>query len=563
MARPLQVRRALLEFDLAALLKRGWQKADKLFWLAFAAAFAALNAIFLFHGARFLFGDHDWKYLKNGISPGAGLFEGRFAQFLPINLLSGGDILPIINNVLGFAGFSLGVALLARYWRLPRQKGAYILFALFTAVTPYILSFMYFAFLIMPVLGWSAFVAGALLISEKEERFQAWRTAAAIILLALALGGYPPVINLIAVALAVRWLFAVLFGEVQALPELLRRYRWTLANLLLAAGCYKLCLWGLSQTGAVNTAYYNLQTTPVSEWGEKLLLIGKDALLQFAATLPFITAPYKAAAGAVAACGAAAVLLRLFAPAGTPSVSARAYGAGHKILITALFAAAVCAPLATLFISADRGQAEFAPRIDFFGLLYFYAAMLALCQKNAAAPVAPAARLLKNLSFAAAVAAIAISANNLFAAQKVWKLGFDAEMKLYRRAAARFMSDPAFYPGNRYIMVQGGSPAFRPRFYHGAYRYPSDDLLDISYVPGMNPSVMWNYYGVSEYGDPEAYVYTFRPVASDAETIKNAKPWPAPQSTAVISAGPSPQNWILLVLTPDGHEGLKNTYHIR
>ena len=313
----------LSAFDLALWLKQRAQKADPLFWLAFAVAFVALNLIFLFHGAHFLFGDHDWKYLKPGLSLGAGLFEGRFAQFLPINILSGGDILPIINNILGFAGFSLGVALLARYWRLPRQKSAWLLFALFTAVTPYILSFMYFAFLIIPVLGWSAFILGCLLISEKETRFSPIRSLSAIALATLALGGYPPVINLMAVALAVRLLFAALF-ESESARGLWRRYRWTAINLLSAAICCKLCLWGLGKIGAMNTAYYNLQTTPLAEWGNKFLLVSRDLWQQFTVTLPFIDTPYKTAAGLVAACGVASFTRLLIAPKSdcTPGQSA-------------------------------------------------------------------------------------------------------------------------------------------------------------------------------------------------------------------------------------------------
>ena len=202
------------------------------------------------------------------------------------------------------------------------------------------------------------------------------------------------------------------------------------------------------------------------------------------------------------------------------------FSAGAKIFVIMLLAAVFYAPLVTLFISTSLAETEFSPRIDFFGLMYLYAAMFALTLKNAAsaAPVAPAAApcaitrpipcaavFCKNLAVLGAAAAAAIAVNCLFEAQKVWKLGFDAEMKLYRRAAARFMSSPDFSPGHRYIMVQGGSPAFRTRFYHTPYYYGSDDLLGISYVPGMNPSVMWNYYGVAEYADPSAYVYTFRP----------------------------------------------------
>ena len=172
----------------------------------------------------------------------------------------------------------------------------------------------------------------------------------------------------------------------------------------------------------------------------------------------------------------------------------------------------------------------------------------------------PISQALKNLATAAAIAAIAVSANNLFDAQKVWKLGFDAEMKLYRRAAARFMASPDFFPGARYIMVQGGSLTFRPRFYHTPYKRGSDDLLDTPYVPGMNPAVMWNYYGVTEYGDPKSYVYTLRPTASDAEIIRRAVPWPSPKSAKVINADSSLQNWIMLIMTPNGHAADKNTY---
>lgn len=650
----------LRDFDLPQIVTRRLQNADRPFWLAFAVVFLALNLIFLFHGAHFMFGDHDWKYLKHGISLGAGLFEGRFSQFVPVTLLSRGEILPIINNALGFAGFALGVALLARYWRLPHTKTAYVTFALSAALTPYILSFMYFAFLVIPVLGWNMFVIGALLVSEKEERFSLPRTAAAALLITLALGGYPPVINLIAVAFSVRLLFAALFeiphpGAVPGtrsqsaapitshaqsaaripspaaaapahisspdaivpgapfplslplvLKTLCRRYRWTIFNLALGITCYKLCLWALTRTGAVNAAYYNLQTTPFAEWGGKFLLVSKDVWLQFTATLPFIPAAYKTAAGIVILAGTAAALLRIFtpfrhhgasaafpaktsaasalnAPASSPSVRSAApetlsttFSAPVRLFVLLLLAAVFYAPLVTLFISTSLAETEFSPRIDFFGLMYLYAAMFALSLKNAAAPAAPvsapctitrpipcAAVFCKNLAILGAAAAAAIAVNCLFEAQKVWKLGFDAEMKLYRRAAARFMASPDFSPGNNYIMVQGGSPAFRPRFYHTPYSRASDDLLGISYVPGMNPSVMWNYYGVAEYADSAAYVYTFRPDAAAAAAIANARPWPASQSTLVLPAvSPAGQNIILLILSPEGLSGLKNTYGI-
>ena len=98
-----------IEAKIAGMAKNLDRRYIRAFWIAFAL----VNLAFLFYTVNFMFGDHDWKYLKHGISLGAGLFEGRFSQFVPVTLLSRGEILPVINNALGFAGFALGVAMLA------------------------------------------------------------------------------------------------------------------------------------------------------------------------------------------------------------------------------------------------------------------------------------------------------------------------------------------------------------------------------------------------------------------------------------------------------------------
>ncbi len=557
----------ILNFDILNLIKQLYQQADKPFWLAFLTAFISLNLIFLYHGAHFLFGDHDWRYLKEGISLGAGLFEARFTQFIPINLLSRGEIYPILNNLFGFAGFSLGIALLARYWNLPHQKRYYTLFALFSTITPYILSFMYFAFLIMPVLGWNAFILGALVISEKEQKFSLFRTIAAVFLVIMALGGYPPVINLIAVILSIKLLQNSLtlphetkFADF--ISAQFNRYKWTFANLLIGLLGYKLCLWGLEQTGAVNTAYYNLQTTPIAEWGNKFILVSKDVFRQFMVTLPFIPATYKALTLALVVLGLCLIIKHL---------STKSAPISQKFIIFALTIICLYAPLVTLFISTSLAETEFSPRIDFFGLMYLYAGLFAIILS---APNKE--KVFKNIGTALAIAIIFVSANNLFEAQKVWKLGFDAEMKLYRRAAARFMASPAFSLNQKYIMIQGGIASFRPRFYHTPYDIKSDDLLSISYVPGLNPGVMWNYYAPKDFADTTSYVYTLKPDAPTAAQIRQSAGWPHQNSTAIsilpwqqfllakapanIHVTTSQQNWIMLIIDDGGRESLSRSY---
>lgn len=518
-------------FDLLAFINRRLSQRDKPFWCAFATVFLALNLLFIYHGAHFLFGDHDWRYLKHGLPLNSGLFEGRFSQFILINILSQGELLPIINNLLGFTGFALGISLLAKYWKLPHNKTSYTLFALFTAITPYLLSFMYFAFLIAPVLSWNAFIIGALIISEKEQTFSLKQTLPAVLLITLALGGYPPVINLIAVVLSARILFAVI-NEKKSFKTLCQTYRYTVLNIILALIIYKICLIILTRTGLINSSYYNLQTTPIAEWGNKFLLILKDMFKQFTITLPFITAGYKVTVSVIA--------LLAFATLFTISKK-------RRIAAFILFFALILSALFTTFISTSRAETEFSPRIDFFGLMYVIAAFSALILKSAKRP-------LKNITIIFMLLAIFISAENIFTAQKVWHLGFISEMNFYQRVGRRFQKDPLFNMNAHYIIVQGGTPSFRPRFYHTPYQKESDDLLGISYVPGLASGVMWNYYASYEYADNTSYVYTFRPDEDFKQKLLSAKSWPAAQSIHVGGY------WILLPLTNDGLEELRQKY---
>lgn len=556
----------IANFDIELCIKNRLARADKPFWTGFTVLLLSLSLIFLYHGGHFLFGDHDWQYLKNGVQWGAGLFEGRFSQFMAINILSKGEIYPIINNILGFIGFSLGCMLLARYWQIPHNKRDYVLFGLFCGITPYILSFMYFSFLVIPVLSWNAFVIGGLLLSYKEEKFSWKKSLGTITLITLALGGYPAIINLIGVAISIKMLSDSLeLGKSQNLPKviktLIKRYKWSVINILISLGCYKLCLWGLELSGNLNTSYYNLQTTPLSEWGDKFLLVSKDVVKQLSATLPFITREYKLCTGIMVVLGLMAISCQIW--------NKQQKNIGIKCLQVIICIGCFYAPLVTLFISTSIQETEFSPRIDFFGLMYLYAGMYALIQK-----ARDNCRCVKNLSYVIAIMSIIISCNNLFEAQKVWKLGFESEKKLYQRIGPRFMSSPTFSFSKKYIMVQGGSPSFRPRFYHEKYRHKSDDLLSISYTPGMNSGVMWNYYAPQDFAETTSYVYQLRPTLQTAQKIKQVPLWPDKRS--VIQSAPSwevkinsekdesiisdTQSWIMIIFSEEARSNIRRSY---
>ena len=102
-----------------------------------------------------------------------------------------------------------------------------------------------------------------------------------------------------------------------------------------------------------------------------------------------------------------------------------------------MFIAIFYSALATLFLSTSQEQTEFSPRIDFFGLMYVYSIMLSLALRSKST-------FIKNLATLFALFSIIQSANTLFEAQKVWKLGFDAEMKAHERIVSRIENHKDF-----------------------------------------------------------------------------------------------------------------------
>lgn len=522
----------ITNFDLAQHISRALKRADSPFWSAFLALFISLNLIFLYHGSHFLFGDHDWQYIKNGIPLESGLFEGRFTQFIPINLLSKGEILPIINNLLGFFGFSIGISLLAKYWQIPHNKKSYILFALFTGLTPYILSFMYFAFLIIPVLSWNALIIGALLISERESSFSLKKTLIASFLYLFALGGYPPVINLYLTALATRILIAFLY-EKTSIKQQMRIHKFSILNFILGLILYKICLIYLTSKGYLNSNYYNLQTTPINEWINKFIYILQILPQQFTATLPFITTTYKYPTLII-------TLLALYCTIKNKSKP-------NPLLLITLLSAVFLAPLATLFISTSIKETQFSPRIDFFGLMYLYSAMFTIIQKSKL-------QLIKNLSYTCTLISIYFSTLALLEAQKVWKLGFTAELSLYSRILKRYETQTNFIPNKSYTIVQGGAPSLRSKYYHESYIYASDDLLSTSYVPGMNSGIMWNYYSPHDYANTKSYFYNIQKSPELSQILAKAEPYPHKNSIQIDYFN------IYLFLTQNGINYIKSIY---
>ena len=92
-----------------------------------------VNLIFLYNTLNFIWGNHDDVFITEGLKLSSGLFEGRFSQFIPPVLLTHGQILPIITNLLGLIFLTTGLWLLAKYWNIPKSVLNYTLFITFSS----------------------------------------------------------------------------------------------------------------------------------------------------------------------------------------------------------------------------------------------------------------------------------------------------------------------------------------------------------------------------------------------------------------------------------------------
>ena len=127
---------------------------DKIDYKILLISYLLINLAFLYHSFNFMWGNHDVEFIKNELLLSSGLFEGRFTQFIPHRLLTSGQILPILNNLLGLGFLTLGLWLLAKYWNIPRTTSNYVIFITFFATLPFTLSWLYFTFITISCLLW-------------------------------------------------------------------------------------------------------------------------------------------------------------------------------------------------------------------------------------------------------------------------------------------------------------------------------------------------------------------------------------------------------------------------
>jgi hypothetical protein len=229
-----------------------------------ALVWGIMLAVYAFYMVSFFWGNHDFRFMRYGFSsPWEDAWEARVTQYLPVWILSIGQILPIFNMLLATGFMSLGAILLAKWYGLEKPVNA-VLFALLIGLHPYHLTQFYYVHQIISVALWHLLgIIGMVFLFQSKRRLY----LLGIGLLLFSLMGYVSVVELIfTVFLCKVWLN----GEKAFLPWLKVYFRAGI-GVVITLSIYAVMIELLKQYGIINGEMYNTQTLPLSGIWDKFI----------------------------------------------------------------------------------------------------------------------------------------------------------------------------------------------------------------------------------------------------------------------------------------------------
>ena len=432
--------------DMLQVISERYSNIDVVYRRSFWIIFGVLCFAFGFHAIQFMWGNHDWSMLIYSQGWGAGVRAGRYALYSFKRIFLGGIYLPLIYDVITFLFLALNAVLLCIYWKLEKRVIYFVLCGLILTAQPFTLSMMYYVHMLPEVFMGVTFALIALMLGEKIAFHKSSRTKKvvlsllSIVLINLALGMYPVLINTIAVVFVGR-LLAQSFhwnGSRKQFRSLFIPYVVSVINIALGILSYKLAL-----TFVFPPSYgYNTKMLPFDQIPERLFVLFKQSFHQlYEYNFPFISQGVLW----VFLCFTILMTLYICLTGNFKQKFVRLI-----LLGGALFATQVAMLIADTYLIVAR--------VELFGLVVFETLVMVI--------VFTKLKNLHNLSVFAATGVVWVSIVNDLDCLRVWKLGFDAEKMLWNRVLARMEIQKDFDINRQYKVIQIGMPIpLRRHFY--------------------------------------------------------------------------------------------------
>ncbi len=393
---------------------------------------------------NFIWGNHDWMPILNDAGLSAGLIEGRFSQFLLLNIFLSGKILPVFNLLFGFALYTLALVLLCtRFFRFSLAGWADKLILATIATLPYINEIIYFHFIAFSLLGWTLIIALSLIAAQKASESSRIRyTLISALLLFLAAGGYPASISLFAVAVC---LYAISEPRIKKLIPFAVSFILALAPIPL--------IYNLLKQNGLMLPRYNTETEPFINLIRKIpetLSYSVQSLFQ---PQPFFPFGFKLITILII------VLFCIWLN--------KEYSQKRRLCISLMFIPAILLALKLpLWLShqisdsyyATRDPTAFMVRGDFYALPVLLMFSLFYLVKSGS-------QKLRNILLVLSAALLWFNINLNLSFCKTMLLGFKAENLLIQRLTDRIQSHPRYNPNTTYYITQTGEFYFRLKYH--------------------------------------------------------------------------------------------------
>ena len=504
-------------------------------WICLYALTIICYLPFIFN---FIWGNHDWGWIKEYTPLFSGVFEGRFSQFIIPSILFEGNILPILTILLSLAFYSSTAIIFIHLLNPKLSSRTIILSGLLLTTAPYTISWLYFKFIILSCLFWTFFIVLAFYLFKNTTTILSKITLPTI-LFTLSLGGYPPVINMIGVIFFILLINDICFDNIQ-LKQLAKKYLplfiFIVLSVIFVLGIQHILKIYKLQHDTYNTAQISLQTIL-----SKVIICITSSFTQFIKTTSFINLTYKT------------LNLGLFAIALFTLLKNT-----KKIYTTLLLLISLlCASTISLLVAENSIYILNEPRIEFYGILYIYIFSFVIIQKGTS-------QICKNICYILAVCTILYNINTISYANKVWLNGFNAENKLMERIITHIENNPSFNSATKYTFIQGGNLDYRRRFYTTSNQEKEDSYtLTAPYIPWHLPSKAYSFYQPNNFFKNDfdtywsfvnKYEITLTPELLEYLTT-SSEVWPSSKAIFIDN------QTIVLTLTKDGQIRARDWAH--
>ena len=394
---------------------------DSFYRIIFIFIVIIVNIVFLIHTTNFLFGNHDFDYVRNGVA--ISMWNGRYTNALPLKIC-GGYLSPVLNNLLSFFAMAVSSMLMCAYYNLPKKKHYWLSACLLPMLLPYVMTWFYYSYETFSHTMLPGLAVGALWLVRDKMNIE--RYIISVGLIWFVLGIYPSVLSIFALLICGQLIIDILNND-----KLMILYRNIRFFVILISGCilFKITLFILRITGKMSQSLYNLSMPSCFELIKKIIPEIMMGFKQFIHETPYIPVSLKLLIFLIIFISIILTFIYAF-KISFESILQRCF---CIIFLVVVWCGMFFACMIPDFLSKD--DFAFVIRTAYFGVPFLALISLILIYQFGN-------KIIINICFMISIIILWCSVVSDFEIQKNWKIGFQNEVLAYSRVLSMIEQNP-------------------------------------------------------------------------------------------------------------------------